>query len=146
MSLRSIRLNKGWSQEQLAEISGLSVRTVQRIEQGHKPGLETVRSLASALDVDVPLLRNETTQDQPDETQEKKAVRKRRKRLLGYKIHLAVYGYTMLALLILNAITYDGAWWVIWPALGWGLAVALHGGRVPITPRKIKRKLKSAFG
>lgn len=33
---KSLRLARAWSQEQLAELSGLSVRTVQRIENGDR--------------------------------------------------------------------------------------------------------------
>ena len=32
MHVQKLRLKKGWSQQQLADFSGLSVRTVQRIE------------------------------------------------------------------------------------------------------------------
>ena len=34
MIVRKLRLQRGWSQEQLAEMSGLSTRTIQRIERG----------------------------------------------------------------------------------------------------------------
>jgi len=39
---------RGWSQEQLAEISGLSTRTVQRVEEGAPSSLDTRRALAVA--------------------------------------------------------------------------------------------------
>lgn len=32
MIVRKLRLQRGWSQEQLATLTGLSVRTIQRIE------------------------------------------------------------------------------------------------------------------
>ncbi len=32
MDLKKLRVEKGWSQEQLAEISGISARTIQRLE------------------------------------------------------------------------------------------------------------------
>jgi transcriptional regulator with XRE-family HTH domain len=32
--IKKIRLERHWSQEQLAEMSGLSIRTIQRIENG----------------------------------------------------------------------------------------------------------------
>jgi transcriptional regulator with XRE-family HTH domain len=35
MTLQKLRIQKGWSQEQLADLSGSSVRTIQRIERGH---------------------------------------------------------------------------------------------------------------
>ena len=53
MTIRELRLLRGWSQDQLAERSGLSVRTVQRLEQGRPPGLATAQALARALDVGV---------------------------------------------------------------------------------------------
>ena len=34
MLVQKLRLQRGWSQEQLAVVSGLSVRTIQRIERG----------------------------------------------------------------------------------------------------------------
>ena len=44
-AFREVRL---WSQEQLAEISGLSTRTVQRVEEGQTSSLDTRRALAGA--------------------------------------------------------------------------------------------------
>ena len=51
--VRELRLARGWSQAQLAEMSGLSVRTIQRIETGANPGLESLRELAAVFGVDV---------------------------------------------------------------------------------------------
>ena len=51
VSLRDLRLRRGWSQEHLAEASGVSVRTIQRIEGGQPPSPFTVGALATALDV-----------------------------------------------------------------------------------------------
>jgi transcriptional regulator with XRE-family HTH domain len=48
--IRMFREMRQWSQEQLAEISGLNVRTVQRVEQGLSASLDTRRALASAFD------------------------------------------------------------------------------------------------
>jgi transcriptional regulator with XRE-family HTH domain len=36
--VKQLRLQRAWSQEQLAELAGLSVRTIQRIENGDRPG------------------------------------------------------------------------------------------------------------
>ncbi len=52
MIVRKLRLQRGWSQDQLAEFSGLSVRTIQRLERGQNPSLETARSLAAVFEVD----------------------------------------------------------------------------------------------
>lgn len=46
--VRVFRDTRDWSQEQLAEISGLSARTVQRVEEGVPSSLDTRRALAVA--------------------------------------------------------------------------------------------------
>lgn len=63
-----IRKEKAWSQEDLAERSGISVRTIQRIEKnGSKPRPFTIQTLACALDVEVATLlpKEEKTVQQP---------------------------------------------------------------------------------
>lgn len=47
--LRQLRETRAWSQEQLAEVAGLSVRTVQRAESGGAASPETRMALAAAL-------------------------------------------------------------------------------------------------
>ena len=59
MILKKIREKKQLSQEQLALMSGLSVRTIQRIESGNRASLESLKSLASALETDVATLEQE---------------------------------------------------------------------------------------
>ena len=46
--VRTLRERRAWSQEQLAEIAGLSVRTVQRVETGGGASLETRMALSAA--------------------------------------------------------------------------------------------------
>lgn len=50
--LRALREARAWSQEQLADIAGLNVRTVQRAESGHPASPETRMALASAFGVE----------------------------------------------------------------------------------------------
>ena len=52
MLVKKLRLQRGWSQEQLAEMVGVSARTIQRIERGFTPGLETAKALASVFEVE----------------------------------------------------------------------------------------------
>lgn len=59
MRVKELRLARGWSQAQLAELSGLSVRTIQRIENGTNPGLESLKGLAAVFGVDVGELQAE---------------------------------------------------------------------------------------
>jgi len=59
MILKQLRISRHLSQEQLALMSGLNVRTIQRIESGQKPSLESLKCLASVLEVDVSTLNQE---------------------------------------------------------------------------------------
>ena len=59
MILKELRLSRHISQEQLAQMSGLNVRTIQRIESGKKASFESLKCLASALDVDIKTLNQE---------------------------------------------------------------------------------------
>lgn len=61
MIIRKLRLQRGWSQELLAELSGLSVQTIQRIERGQKPGLESLKSLAAVFETSISELQQEPT-------------------------------------------------------------------------------------
>jgi len=54
--IRNERLKRAWSQEQLAQVSGLGLRTIQRIENGGHASLETVRALAAVLELPVEVL------------------------------------------------------------------------------------------
>lgn len=49
--LKEIRERKNLTQEELAESSGISVRTIQRIEAGTQPKGHTLRVLAKALEI-----------------------------------------------------------------------------------------------
>lgn len=59
MILKQLRISRHYSQEQLALMSGLNVRTIQRIESGHNASLESLKCLASVLEVDVSTLNQE---------------------------------------------------------------------------------------
>ena len=47
-----LRLRRAWSQEQLAKVSGLSHRTIQRVEREASGSLETKKSLAATFEID----------------------------------------------------------------------------------------------
>jgi len=51
--IRRLRRERAWSQAQLAEIAGLSERTVQRVEKLGQCSYETLMAMASAFEVDV---------------------------------------------------------------------------------------------
>ena len=53
MLVRKLRLKRGWSQDHLAQLSGLNIKTVQRIERGNRASLESLNSLAAVFEVDL---------------------------------------------------------------------------------------------
>jgi len=55
--------------------------------------------------------------------------RKRVKELRYFYRSLATYVVVMIVLFIVDYVN-GGTWWVYWPALGWGAALALHAIRV----------------
>lgn len=59
MLIRKLRHDRSFSQEQLAEAARLSLRTIQRVEAGHRVSYASLRSLAATFDIDVDLLERE---------------------------------------------------------------------------------------
>ena len=50
--IKTYRMKKGYTQEQLAELAGLSTRQIQRIEDNNeKTSLKTLRILINLLDI-----------------------------------------------------------------------------------------------
>ena len=59
MFIRVLRRRFRLSQEQLAESAGLSLRTIQRVEAGHRISYASLRALADVFEVDVDKLELE---------------------------------------------------------------------------------------
>ena len=59
MFLKNLRQVKHLSQEDLAELSDLSLRTIQRVESGHRVSYASLRSLAAAFEINVDKLEQE---------------------------------------------------------------------------------------
>lgn len=49
--IRQARMARGWTQQQLAEIADLSLRTVQRVENQSVASHETVSALSAVLEI-----------------------------------------------------------------------------------------------
>ena len=135
MNIQKLRLQRGWSQQQLAELSGLSSRTIQRIENGQPASAESLKSLASVFEIDFTTLTSEpdmsatatatataATQAQQDEQLALARVRKIR----GFYIHLTQYVVGITVLTVINLVTHPSKLWFFWPALGWGIGVLAH--------------------
>lgn len=55
--IKAQRARRAWSQEHLAEVTGLGLRTIQRIEKTGAASYESARSLAAVFEIDVADLR-----------------------------------------------------------------------------------------
>jgi transcriptional regulator with XRE-family HTH domain len=130
--VQKMRLEQGWSQQQLADISGLNVRTIQRIESGQSASLESFKALGAAFDVDFARLQEDTVREivsTPEQTEIALAFSQVRQ-IRKFWHSLIYYVVIMSFLLAVNLATSPAHFWVIWPALGWGLALALRASRV----------------
>ena len=140
--IRDLRLKHGWSQELLAEMSGVSLRTIQRAERGENVSVESKKSIASVFGIHFSELQEngmntqanhvatnlkstieptqETSQShkQPDYSEGKRAIKKFQRSLATY---LIIIGF----LFFINWMTSPNYWWVVWPAMGWGIAIVL---------------------
>lgn len=128
MIVQEMRLKHGWSQQQLADISGLNVRTIQRIEQGQSASLESFKALGAAFNVDFSALQEETVRNivsTPEQTEIFLAFRHVRK-LRGLYSHAISFVIVMSGLTALNLLTTPHRLWVIFPLLGWGIGLLSH--------------------
>ncbi len=137
MNVRKLRLQKGWSQEQLAEMTDLSIRTIQRIERGRSPSLESRKALAAVFDIDLSewqieddtVVRSDT-QNKPNETHtdmEERAAIEYVRDLKAFYSNVCIYLAVIPFLFFINLTTSPGYIWAWWPALGWGIGLAIHG-------------------
>ena len=129
MIVRKLRLQRAWSQEQLAELSGLNVRTIQRIERGQNAGLESLKSLAAVFEIDLSELNQEA--DMREEAtkltyEESKALEYVRD-IKGFYAHLISYVLVIPILIAVNILYSPEYMWVWWTTLGWGVGVISHG-------------------
>ncbi|HCM1502762.1 TPA: 2TM domain-containing protein [Vibrio parahaemolyticus] len=128
MIIRKLRLQRGWSQEHLAELSGLSIRTIQRIERGQKPGLESLKSLAAVFDTSVSKLEQEPamTDDEKFTVEEQRVIEQVRA-IKDFYSHLITYVLVIGFLFIINFLIDPSYIWAWWAAMGWGIGIISHG-------------------
>ena len=138
MLIQKLRLQRGWSQEQLADISGLSTRTIQRLERGAAPSLESLKALGAAFEVDLSTLKepdmttaNPTASPsaQTSVSAEEALALARVRKIKSFYIHLVQYAGIIAVLTLINLTTSTRYLWVIWVAAAWGVGLALHGLR-----------------
>ena len=131
--VRKLRLQRGWTQDQLAEFAGLSVRSVQRIERGAEASLESMKALAAVLEVDIATLQDGEKPMQTDAataSSEKEAI-EFVKGIREFYMHLFMY--------LVFAAVFIGAFgarfgfedsrvrMMILGFAGWGIGLIVHG-------------------
>ena len=128
MLVQKLRLQRGWSQQQLAELSGLNVRTIQRIEKGQEPSVESLKSLAAVFNVDFSTLKEQGMDNVISESQSAEEILafNQVRKLKDFYIHLANYVLVVALLAVINALTTPNHWWVQWVVMGWGIGVFFH--------------------
>ncbi|MFC3194733.1 2TM domain-containing protein [Marinicella sediminis] len=137
MIVKKLRLQQNWSQEQLAEYSGLSIRTIQRIEKGKPASLESFKSIAAVFEVHVDDLQPEiamkqdnhrpaTDEQAPLITREETEAMEYVQGLKSFYLHAMTFVVINIFIMLVNLITSPGYLWFLWALLGWGLGLALH--------------------
>lgn len=130
MLVQTLRLKKGWTQEQLATVSGVSVRTIQRIERGEAASAESLKALAAAFDVDFQTLKEpdmDTAIASPTARLDAELLLafdhvRRKRRFFG---SILAYGLVVPVLALLNLFLTPRFPWAVFPAVIWGAALAV---------------------
>lgn len=118
--LKKLRLENHWSQEQLAEMCGLSIRTIQRIEKGENANLETIKALASVFETDIAdsKKKNEIAQVIKEEEYYQK--------VKGFYKFLFIAIFSLIVHFILAL--YDSSLWIIffWVLISWLVIIGIY--------------------
>jgi len=117
---KKMRLERHWSQDQLAEMSGLSIRTIQRIENGENAGLESLKSLAAVFEINI---------TDSDKTQEMEQIRKEEEYLQNVKGFYKLLAIAILSLLapFIIAVNDSSNWSIfLWILLSWGVILGIY--------------------
>ena len=121
-TVRRLREERSWSQEHLATVAGLSLRTVQRIEREGNASADSRLALGAAFGVDVVLLSGKVETPVAAVAQEPTYSGRGR----GLKLYVVAY-------LLLGAVFVYGdvhqnhsLTWAQWPLMGMGSGLALH--------------------
>lgn len=133
LTIRKLRLQRGWTQDQLAEFSGLSVRSVQRIERGTRPSLESLKSLAAVFEVDLstlapgdkPMIPDTlATEDELEAIEYVKGIREFYMHAFMYAVFLVVFGSTFGLKFGLDDTRVQ---YLFLGLGGWGIGLVIHG-------------------
>lgn len=118
--IKKMRIERHWSQDQLAEMSGLSIRTIQRIENGENAGLESLKCLAAVF---------ETNIADSDKKVEMEQIRKEEAYVQDVKgfYKLLAVGILSLVVPFILAINDSSHWNVfLWILLSWVVLIGIY--------------------
>jgi len=118
--IKEMRLLRHWSQDQLAEMSGLSIRTIQRIENGENAGLESLKSLAAVFEINI---------TDSNKTQELEQIRKEEEYVQNVKGFYKLLIIAILSLVVpfIIAINDSSHWSIfLWILLSWGVILGVY--------------------
>ena len=125
--IKKMRLERHWSQDQLAEMSGLSIRTIQRIENGENAGLESLKSLAAVFETNI------ADSDKKVEIEQIRKEEEYVQNVKGFYKLLAVAILSLVAPFIL-AVSDSSNWNVfLWILLSWGVLLGIYSLNVLIS-------------
>lgn len=118
------REERHWSQEHLADVAGIGLRTVQRIEKGEQASGESLKALAAAFNVDVMAL-TEDTRSKAVEDYDRGRAKDLAALMLSFWIHL---GSWMLGMLIFAGIGISEGrlFYMAVPAIWWTVGLGGH--------------------
>ena len=116
LRIRQLRESRAWSQEHLAAISGLSVRTIQRLETQGTASPESRLALSAAFGVE-PAALAEAPPAASIPPPVPAPLRRGR--------HAAVFLLVCGGLLLFDLTQHSTITWSKWPLLGWGLALTI---------------------
>jgi len=146
MLVQKLRLRRGWSQEDLAELCALSVRTIQRVERGHAASAESLKAIASVFEIDLPSLM-EPEMDRSNMagvSREEALALAHVRRIKSFYHHFMQFAAIVGALAVMNYITNPHDPWIAWVALPWGAVLAVDGlrafGRLPFLTAAWERR------
>jgi len=120
------REERSWSQDHLAEAAGVSLRTVQRVENGDGASRETIMALAAAFDVDAMSLAIDARNEAEIAARKERAKTLAAMRL-GFFINLASYVFGLIIFTVISVIDGVEGYAMFVPALWWGVGVAGFG-------------------
>lgn len=114
-----------FTNEELSEIIRIAARTQTRAPNSRISYDEMV-AVGRDLGIDAATLDVAASEIM----KERRAKQRRIRHKMGFMQHLAVYGVVITGLACLNLMTGSHHLWFLYPAIGWGIGVAIQGASV----------------